>query len=56
MSTIKIISVGWGALNALNHMIDSGLTGADFIACTGSKYSLQMSKAPKKIWLTDGKE
>ena len=54
MSNVKIVSIGSGGLHALNHMIDSGLTGAEFIACTGDKYSLQMSKAPKKLWLTDG--
>lgn len=51
MSNIKIVSVGSGGMNALNHMIDSGLTGAEFITFSSDKYGLKMSKADKKIQL-----
>ena len=55
MKNLKVVSVGGGGLNAVNHMIDSGLTGAEFIAFNTNKYFLQMSKADKKIWLNEGK-
>ena len=51
MKNLKVVSVGSGGLNAVNHMIDSGLTGAEFIAFTTDKYALQMYKAAKKIQL-----
>ncbi len=54
MSNVKIVSVGSGGMNALNHMIDAGLTGAEFIACNFSEWELEKSRADKKILL--GKE
>lgn len=51
MKNFKVVSVGGGGMNALNHMIDSGLAGAEFIAFSTDKYILQMSKAYKKIQL-----
>ena len=51
MKNFKVVSVGGGGMNALNHMIDSGLTGAEFIAFSTDKYGLKMSKADKKIQL-----
>ena len=48
---LKVISVGGGGMFAVNHMIDSGVTGAEFISCSRDKMSLQMSKADKKILL-----
>ena len=54
MINIKIVSVGNGGMNAVNHMIDSGLTGAEFIACNFFEWKLGKSKADKKILL--GKE
>lgn len=54
MKTLKIVSIGGGGLNAVNHMIDSGLTGAQFIACSTCEFDLQMSKAANNIWLDDG--
>lgn len=55
MKNFKIISVGNGAMFALNYMIDCGLTGAEFIACSTYEYGLQMSKADKKVWINEGK-
>ncbi|MBD3878509.1 MAG: hypothetical protein SR1Q5_02310 [Quinella sp. 1Q5] len=51
MKNFKVVSVGWGGMNAINYMIDSGLTGAEFISCSVDKYGLQMSKADRKVWL-----
>lgn len=51
MPNIKIVSVGGGGMYALNHMIDSGLTGAEFISCSTRKYRLKDSKAEKKLRL-----
>jgi len=52
MKNLKVVSVGYGGMNALNHMIDSGLTGAEFIAFSVcDEQALQMSKATKKILL-----
>lgn len=49
MKNLKIVSVGGGGMNAINHMIDSGLNGAEFIACSRDEFFLQMSKADKKF-------
>ncbi len=51
MIDIKVVGVGGGAMNAVNYMIDSGLTGAEFISCSRDELLLQMSKADKKIVL-----
>ena len=51
MKNIKVISVGGGGLNVVNYMIDSGMTGAEFISCGRDTMALQMSKANRKIWL-----
>ena len=51
MKNFKVVSVGGGGMNALNHMIDSGLTGAEFIAFSTRKYCLTKAKVSKKIRL-----
>ena len=51
MKNFKVVSVGNGGMNALNHMIDSGLTGAEFIACSTREYDLTKAKVSKKIRL-----
>ena len=48
---IKVISVGNGGMNVVNHMIESGVTGAEFISCSRFEFLLQMFKADKKIIL-----
>lgn len=50
---ILVVSVGGGGMNALNYIIDSGLTGAEFISCNSFEWELEQSKADKKIWLDD---
>ncbi len=51
---IKVIGVGGGGGNALNTMIESGLTGVEFIAANTDVQALQANLAPVKIQL--GKE
>ena len=49
MAKIKVIGVGGAGNNAINRMIDSRVTGAEFIAANTDKQVLQLSKAPTKI-------
>ncbi len=53
-AVIKVIGVGGGGGNALNTMIESGLTGVEFIAANTDVQALQANLAPIKIQL--GKE
>jgi cell division protein FtsZ len=47
---IKVVSVGGGGANALNRMIDSGLSGVEFIAINTDVQDLQTKcKAHKKL-------
>ncbi|MGB0925230.1 MAG: cell division protein FtsZ [Minisyncoccia bacterium] len=46
---IKVIGVGGSGANALNHMIDSKITGVEFIAINTDTQDLHHSKASKKI-------
>ena len=49
MAKIKVIGVGGAGNNAINRMIDSRVTGVEFIAANTDKQVLQLSKAPTKI-------
>lgn len=46
---IKVIGVGGSGANALNHMIDSKISGVEFIAINTDTQDLHHSKADKKI-------
>lgn len=46
---IKVIGVGGSGANALNHMIESKITGVEFIAINTDTQDLHHSKATKKI-------
>ena len=46
---IKVIGIGGGAIRALNHMIECGMQGIEFITVSGDSYALQLSKAHEKI-------
>ncbi len=46
---IKVIGVGGGGNNAVNRMIESGLSGVEFIAINTDKQALDLSNADKKI-------
>jgi cell division protein FtsZ len=48
---VKIIGIGGGGCNALNTMIESGLTGVDFIAANTDAQALAVNKAPIRIQL-----
>lgn len=51
--SIKVVGVGGGGGNAVNRMIDSGITSVDFIAVNSDKQALNFSKAPNKIQIGD---
>lgn len=48
---IKVIGVGGGGTNAVNRMIESGLTGVEFLAMNTDVQVLNISKAPRKLQL-----
>lgn len=48
---IKVVGVGGGGGNAINHMIDQGLTGAEFIAMNTDAQALRSSKADVRLQL-----
>lgn len=50
-SIIKVIGVGGGGSNAVNHMYNQGIIGVDFIVCNTDKQSLDISPVPYKIQL-----
>ncbi len=50
-ASIKVIGVGGGGGNAINTMIENGLSGVDFIAVNTDAQALAHSKAPVKIQL-----
>ena len=57
-SIIKVIGVGGGGSNAVNHMFKEGIKGVDFIVCNTDRQALDVSPVPLKIQLgaslTDG--
>jgi len=50
-SIIKVIGVGGGGSNAVNHMYRLGIKGVDFIICNTDKQALDKSPVPYKIQL-----
>lgn len=50
-AVIKVIGVGGGGGNAINTMIESGLSGVEFIAANTDVQALQSNLAPIKIQL-----
>jgi len=50
-AVIKVIGVGGSGGNAVNHMIEAGIEGVQFIAANTDLQALKMSKAPIKIQL-----
>jgi len=58
-SIIKVIGVGGGGSNAVNHMFKQGIRGVDFIICNTDSQALDMSPIPNKVQLgaslTDGR-
>lgn len=53
-SYIKVIGVGGGGGNAVNHMYRAGIKGVDFIVCNTDAQALEGSPVPVKIHLGKG--
>ena len=49
LAVIKVVGVGGGGTNAVNRMVDSGLSGVEFIAINTDAQALLMSDADVKI-------
>ena len=49
LAVIKVVGIGGGGANAVNRMINSGLSGVEFIAINTDAQALQMSDADMKI-------
>ena len=49
LAVLKVIGVGGGGTNAVNRMIEAGLTGVEFIAVNTDAQALLMSDADVKI-------
>lgn len=50
-NVIKVIGVGGGGSNAINHMFKQGIKGVDFIVCNTDSQALDNSAVPNKIQL-----
>jgi len=50
-NVIKVIGVGGGGSNAINHMFQSGINGVDFVICNTDSQALENSAIPNKIQL-----
>jgi cell division protein FtsZ len=49
LAVIKVVGIGGGGTNAVNRMINSGLSGVEFIAINTDAQALQMTDADMKI-------
>lgn len=50
-SIIRVIGVGGGGGNAVNHMFNQGIAGVDFVICNTDLQALETSPVPHKIQL-----
>lgn len=50
-SIIKVIGVGGGGGNAVNHMFRQGIVGVNFVVANTDRQALEMSPVPNKIQL-----
>jgi cell division protein FtsZ len=50
-NTIKVIGVGGGGSNAVNHMFQQHINGVDFVICNTDAQALESSSIPNKIQL-----
>lgn len=50
-NVIKVIGVGGGGSNAINHMFQQGIKGVDFVICNTDAQALENSPVPNKIQL-----
>jgi len=53
-SIIKVIGVGGGGSNAVNHMFEQGIKNVDFIVCNTDKQALDISPVQVKLQLGIG--
>jgi len=53
-SIIKVLGVGGGGGNAVNHMYEQGIKGVDFVICNTDLQVLEASPIPNKIQLGSG--
>lgn len=51
LSHIKVIGVGGGGSNAVNHMFRQGIKDVDFIVCNTDQQALDISPVPVKVQL-----
>jgi cell division protein FtsZ len=49
LAVIKVVGVGGGGTNAVNRMVDAGLTGVQFVAVNTDAQALMMCDADEKI-------
>src|SRR5213594_4738235 len=49
LAVIKVVGVGGGGTNAVNRMVDAGLSGVEFIAVNTDAQALMMTDADVKI-------
>jgi cell division protein FtsZ len=49
LAVIRVVGVGGGGCNAVNRMVDSGLSGVEFIAVNTDQQQMQMSDATVQI-------
>ena len=50
-NVIKVIGVGGGGSNAINHMFSQGIKGVDFVVCNTDAQALENSPVPIRIQL-----
>ena len=50
-SQIKVMGIGGGGSNAVNHMYELGIKDVDFIVCNTDSQALEVSSVPTKIQL-----
>lgn len=50
-NVIKVIGVGGGGSNAINHMYQAGINGVDFVICNTDSQALDNSSVPNRIQL-----
>jgi cell division protein FtsZ len=48
---IKVLGVGGGGSNAVNHMFKQGIVGVDFAICNTDKQAMELSPVPVKMQL-----
>src|SRR5262249_14827452 len=53
LAVIKVVGVGGGGTNAVNRMVDAGLSGVEFIAVNTDAQALLMCDADVKIHIGD---